>query len=613
MLLRPLFERRPPAIIQSFGAPALLAGAAGLLVLLVVVAVGIRLAGSGTNVATGDGTTASAAPRVGLARPAPIAAPPADTALEGLVRSEAGQPVPGALVAVRAPSARLRTTFGDRPVRLAATATTAADGRFRLTGLPAGSLVVSATHAEHAAAYVREVVTTPARAATCEIVRPPPRFTLSGQVNDSGGGPIAGARLLVTGTWDAVFAVVTDAQGRYRLPVASWVSGVQVEASGYAFTATGLLRADADITRDFSLAPPARLAGTVVSGPGSSPVAGVEVRVIPTRAAGATRLESSARTDAEGRFAIEDLPAGEYRLFARQGALVTPKPVSFDPAPGAAEQTELVEPGVAVRGRLTAANGPGIADAGVYLLEDGVAAAEAPLASAETDGSGRFAFEAVGAGRYRLAVSARGFAVRDRVVDVHASSRFELALVADALTLVRGVVVTSQGRPGVGARLEASTRPRGGSGTGGLSFAEAGPDGRFELPDLRAGDLTISAMLGRESAFFGPVELGASEQKEVKIPLVPGSFVSGMVRYEDWHAGPGRADPRQHFPAGPGPLRLPGGPRAGSGRWRGPLRGRTVLPQRGEPRRREQGPARDLRTPEPALGQRWCRWRRAST
>jgi RNA polymerase sigma factor (sigma-70 family) len=533
-LLLPIARKRRWSPAPALGGAPWPLAAAGLLLLLVIAGVAAhRWSGvpAREQVPAEPGAAARAGSGRAFAGLAPV--PLADAVVEGLVRTEQGAPVAGAQVAVRGPGPPVKMQFRSRRVRLAGTAISGSDGRFRIAGLPEGPSTVSATHGRLAAGYVRDLAVSAGAPARCEIVLRSARFALSGQVRDSGEGAIAGARVIALGDGSTSFLVVTDSVGRYRLPLADRVTEVEVEAPGYAPASSGMLIVDADTTRDFLLSPPARLLGKVLREPDRFPVEGAVVQLLATSWIGPERWDESVTTDAEGAFAIDDLPAGNFRVFARKGELVTPKLAAFDPGPGAVERLELtLEPGVAVEGRLTTPDGRGIADAGIYLLETGIPAAQSPLASADTDSGGRFQMDRLPPGRYRLNVSARGFAPRERTVEIPPASRFELALLADPDTLVTGVALAADGRPAAGAHLVAHTMPRGGD-SGRMSFGRSGPDGRFELAHLGPGDLTVSASLGREAGFAGPVPLAAGEQKQVRLVLQKGAFVSGVVRLDD--------------------------------------------------------------------------------
>ena len=101
---------------------------------------------------------------------------------------------------------------------------------------------------------------------------------------------------------------------------------------------------------------PRSLAGIAVDDSGVA-VAGVEIRVAPWAAsAGSPAVLATTRTDAEGRFAIDDLPVGDYRLIAAKGgyAVLVGKVSTL-----ARETLQLIlrpssatgEPGVAPEGR----------------------------------------------------------------------------------------------------------------------------------------------------------------------------------------------------------------------------------------------------------------------
>lgn len=137
--------------------------------------------------------------------------------LEGDVLGPAGEPVPGALV-----SATSRFDLDDSDP--AHDERTDARGHFRFTKLPPGRYGVTATCADHAAAYggVVDVAASGATARAALRVGGP-SASIEGTVRDEKGAPLPGLRVLapaLSENENEVYVTHTDARGHYllRLP-----------------------------------------------------------------------------------------------------------------------------------------------------------------------------------------------------------------------------------------------------------------------------------------------------------------------------------------------------------------------------------------------------------
>ncbi len=168
-----------------------------------------------------------------------------------------------------------------------------------------------------------------------------------GRVVDVQGKPIGGAGVLALARYDVVGQVHADAEGRFRLGPIDPAKSLTIWAS-----APGMAReriedvrvfagADRDLG-DFRLVPGTRLVGRAVDAHGG-PVAGAKVSInVYHRVLGHT-IDSNQKvwelaTDAEGRFRVDDLPAGEASLtlkapgkvFTFQGRPMVPGTAAVD-------------------------------------------------------------------------------------------------------------------------------------------------------------------------------------------------------------------------------------------------------------------------------------------
>jgi RNA polymerase sigma factor (sigma-70 family) len=529
--------RRPAAAGRPKGgwpAAPVTVGAAAVLGLVAVVAVLVLASAPKREDADGGARSGWRLPRFAALFAGGAAAPAAAHDVDGVVFGPDGQPVAGAVVTARAP--RSRTPGGmsygtERPIP-EALAVSDGKGEFRLTRLSAGSYVVGAAHHQHAAAYVREVVVP--QQGRMELRLGLGGFSLSGVVQDQGGGPIPGARVMVQGRLLATFAALSSASGGYRLVLSERASTVVVTADGYGPQRLSV-GVNADERRDFRLAPAARVAGRVIAQ--GRPVSGAEVRLLPVAIGPRDWWEERAITDQHGDFVLANLPAVDFRLLVRHGGLVTPTRALVSLRAGGEEKVQLVlEPGVVLRGRIRDGSGRPVPRAGVGVIErrDGALdrAAIGTLAESYADGQGNFQIEGLPPGALEVRPAASGYTSHSRQVDLGPQPVVSADLLLEPASGVVGLVRRADGSPAANVEVRGSSRSEVGGARAGSS---ARPDaaGRFEMPGLGAGQVSLTAWSDREVAVHGPFALRAGERREVEVTLAPGAFVSGRVRWDD--------------------------------------------------------------------------------
>jgi hypothetical protein len=221
------------------------------------------------------------------------------------------------------------------------TESTQADGSFRFTAVPRGSHRLVARVPERPEAYF----TTPSRveAQTGETVSfgvafTPARFL--GSLRSDAGKGIAGVRvLLIRGTQQVV--ATTDTEGGFSTAAApgEWQVSILTDSVPAGFSLAGTEARSVTLSR----AQPLSLAYVLrahrgISGSGAAPNAVIEVRP----------LAKSVKADADGRFSIRSLPAGEVTLVSggvQRLVLVPAEPAALtvDLAPQIAAATAAPE------------------------------------------------------------------------------------------------------------------------------------------------------------------------------------------------------------------------------------------------------------------------------
>ena len=147
-----------------------------------------------------------------------------------------------------------------------------------------------------------------------------PSGTLAGQVTETGGTPISGARVEVTGGPTSRWTL-TDTSGNYSMPLAVGTYSATASAFGKVpQTYNGVsITNGTTTTRNFSLAaaPNHNISG-VVRDAGGNPIANATVTILDTPIAPAT-------TNGLGQYSFSSVPDGPYNLRAQAGRCTSPQ------------------------------------------------------------------------------------------------------------------------------------------------------------------------------------------------------------------------------------------------------------------------------------------------
>jgi protocatechuate 3,4-dioxygenase beta subunit len=469
--------------------------------------------------------------------------------VEGVVLDPTGTRVAGASVGL---SPRLMAwdpaaTRVDFPT-LAVTTSDAA-GIYRFDRLPPGKYGVSATAKGFAAAYRAPLeVDGHERVTGFDLHLAPDGLALSGKVTDSGGGPIAGARVVAIGSRfgerspDAsgirLFGSRADEAGHYLMTLAAGLYDLQVEADGYAPTTTLQLPVSADLVHDVRLHPAARLAGRVVERSTRAPVAAASVTLLGSRMAAAVRPQrkiAATRTDDAGTFAFTGLAPGSYDVVAERSPLAgrTGAPVAVVVAGAADDVVVEVVNRPSLSGHVRTPGGKAIA--GAKLALGRVPNPQYAAHEAATNDEGAFRFEGMLPGDYWIWAKAEHSGGERKLVAISDRDTTDVDFVLADGAVLEGRVVDATGNPMAGVAVKASTRVPGDQ-RGFISTAEAlsDPHGAFRFTDVPSGSVTVAAdHPDRGSASVGPLLLAAGGHERVILKLVQDAFVTGVVRWED--------------------------------------------------------------------------------
>lgn len=314
----------------------------------------------------------------------------------GRVRSPDGEPVAGARIEVLAGD----RSFGRRSFLSRSDTATDGDGRYRLEGVPTGPQSLAATQQDYARA-VRDLDVRPGEnRLDFELAA---GWEVAGRVIDAAGAPVPGSAVTLrpaegsrqetTSGPDGAFAFQGVAEGTWRLRA-------EKPGQGVGEVPQPLTVAGADLTGlEIRLEAGGRLLGRVL---GLTLDELAEVQVFAHSPGQGMRL---AQPDYEGAFVFEGLAAGDWRIAAMhpsRGQVMLEEPVTVTSGSEASVELEFPSGGLTLRGVVLRADEP---VAGVMVS---LSSPEKPfVGSTPTAHDGRFRFEGLEPGNYRLRVTSR--------------------------------------------------------------------------------------------------------------------------------------------------------------------------------------------------------------
>jgi len=318
---------------------------------------------------------------------------------------------------------------------------TDAEGRFRvgpLTLTRSRTVRVFFAKTGYTIDNVHQLPTGPELAIGDVLARPGGR--VAGRVIDTEGRPVRRARVWLL---PARRMVAVDKQGRFTsaaLPPARY--SIEAEAPGYRsrrVAADGRWEKEIELVLRKALP----IAGRVLT-PDGRPRVNVRVVAVPKDS---DVIAGSARTDAEGRFEIESLPEGDYRVGVRRGNKTL---AAVETRAGSDVELRLPISGAMVTGRVVSATtGQPIRQFRAkfiryrLMIPDGFDSGR--FASAE----GRFDHELNKAGMIGIEIEAAGYArTRPRLFRLESGATTDLGTIKLGIGgAVKGQVVDHQGQP----------------------------------------------------------------------------------------------------------------------------------------------------------------------
>lgn len=389
---------------------------------------------------------------------------------------------PAAAIAVDVHLAGGDPTFDGRTV------VTGPDGVARFDGLPPRRALATAVRGG-LDAFVRARI--PAGGEVEAELRLEGGIGVTGLVVDADGVPVAGADVLVA-PWaggEARALARTDPVGRFRLCALGSHCHVGARAAGYAPSVLQLVSGGDGAAIDVRIVLPARggaVAG-VVYGPDGRPVEGARVEVggidrgdvetFPDGTRGKAAMPAIARTDAEGRFAVDGVAAREISVVVRARGLA---PWSGTTAVRVAERTDLevrLEACVVLVGTVRDGFGVPVAGARIEVGRYG----DLGHRSVRAGDDGHFRLEGLLAGTLELSALSEDHGPCFETITAVSGQTVEWDVVLDVGAVLRGRVVDDADQPVGGAMIEASQRAAGGGGSAWFRGATADDQGVFQL------------------------------------------------------------------------------------------------------------------------------------
>lgn len=471
--------------------------------------------------------------------------------LEGRVVWADGRPFAGAVVVAPLPGAGFPGWAGHASHPDAAAAPLAADGAFRLEGLRAGTYAVRAVSPLGFAAQGPPVTlpSTGPYTLRVEAVGEPLEVRVLDAVS---GAALAGASVVAAsqqGRAGLFHLLTTDGDGRAAALALARPAGLTVEAPGYGPVYRTVPSGPRELT--VRLVRTGRVAGRVAFADGR-PAAGCTV---VASSPSSQRVETTA--DGDGRYALEDLAAGGWLVFAGGDGAVSPEvaevrgggynPLVVELAGGASVTRDLVVvAAVELRGRVLDADGAPVAGARVWHntqpAEDGDWQVAQALVNRLrlTDEQGAFAFRDAAPGfTVRLTVAAPGHpqaASGPHLLSSAAPTEVEIRLARPRHADV--TVLFEDGTPVAGASVTLAMRENPSAGwtvstpappTDAEGRTRAGPAGPGALGVLVSGEGLVGL---REPQWIEGSE-GAAGPFTVSVRLPRALVVAGRVQRAD--------------------------------------------------------------------------------
>lgn len=427
---------------------------------------------------------------------------------EDAIDKDQGRPIAGALVIVAGSGATM----------------TDATGSYRLPPIPArGSCqvqVLAPGYVDHRRSVDHCDGSTPLR---MKLTR---ALILSGSVEDGAGAPVTGASVAAQAT-----SGETDGSGRFELAGLAERFPLELEVRARGFAQQRIEVLDPGVPIRVVLAPGRRAVGWVL-GANEAPIPGAEIELSEYDSRANRRFASPSfrsMSDEQGRFAVEDLAPGRYRLKADAPGFAPAEIPGVDvPGPGDDGPVELgtvkLDPAVQLEGRVVDAGGNAIAGAEATVRRG------SEYVQAVSDPLGGFVIPELAAGTsVSLQLSHPDF-VTAHLDETRLPTEKPVVIVLEPGVVLAGRVQGESGEPIAGAELRLR-----GVATSGLprmgASGRSGSAGEFRLDGIAAGtwSLDVTAEGYRDEEIERLVITHDAPPGDLTVTLRRGVTLSGRV------------------------------------------------------------------------------------
>ncbi len=418
----------------------------------------------------------------------------------------------------------------DRGQRVESAAETNALGEFRIVDIPPGRTTLRATKDGFEPGQVENF---PIEAGVTRLYRfvlhPPAAQSgrIVGTVRSNAGQALSGARVVVR-SGDSELVVEANAAGHYEAgELAAGQYRVSCSLTGFsAAVFEGLaVVAGQDTTQDIVLTPAVQhglVVGTVRN-LASGPLANVLVRLV------GEGVDRSTRTSADGRYSFGELAGGTYRVYATADGYLQATLSDLQVVAGQTTEANLtltVDPATQ-RGRLV---GTVRNEANAALVEASVTITSGDLTrQVLTNSAGRFEFNELPAGTYRIQVARNGYqtqVVEGVPVAGGQVTERNFTMLANAPSTGRLVgTVRNTGGEALQGVLVTATR------TGAANVeVTTNAQGRYEVSDLAAGTYKVYYQKeGYQPTFVENVVVTAGQTTERNVTLTANAPTTGRL------------------------------------------------------------------------------------
>lgn len=478
---------------------------------------------------------------------------PRGSVITGVVMDENGEPSPQVPVRVM----RFVTQNGQRTLQNSSSASTDDRGLYRIYGLLPGEYIVCATP--------RNTSTADGDRVLLEMQALRQELEAAGRTNPEQ------VRVLserVNALQQLQQATPNDGPPPGYAPICYPGS---ISASNATAVPVGIGEERVGIDFQLQLAPLARVEGTVINSTGAQ-TRDVSLSLTEVNPMGQAMPAMSARADGEGRFRINNVPPGQYRLTAR--ANIAAQPAGGGGRGNPLQRAEAIivwasadvvvdgrnvsnvmmtlQQGVSVSGQLTFEGSlqppTDLTRFRVMMAPVGPNPFGGGSSAARVDANGRFTIPSVPPGRYRLSAGGSngwfpessmigGQDALDFPFDVKGNQNVSGAVITftDKQTELTGVVTNERGEPAVDYTLVAfpsDQRYWGNGASRRIQTTRPGTDGRFTWRNLPPGDYRIAPILDIDPGMTSdPAFLQQLEQTSLRITLQPGEKKVQDIRF----------------------------------------------------------------------------------